>query len=213
MAQDDYYYEIQLTNKQLVFYFMAGASGLVLSFLAGIMVGRGVDPSAEVQAAASRPAYEDTIIKEEPPAAKSTPLPAEQLTYTTALQSDKSVDPPSEAKPKASIPVTTLPPTTDRRAAEPVRMAAATAAPAAPPPMAAAPSGDRVVFQVGAFTAKGNADNHAKNLKKQGYAAYVVDPDGSSSLFTVRVGPYSGAGADDVQKRLLGDKLKPFRVP
>jgi hypothetical protein len=24
VAQDDYYYEIQLTNKQLVFYFMAG---------------------------------------------------------------------------------------------------------------------------------------------------------------------------------------------
>ena len=43
MAQDDYYYEIQLTNKQLVFYFMAGATGLILSFLAGVMVGRGVD--------------------------------------------------------------------------------------------------------------------------------------------------------------------------
>ena len=43
MAQDDYYYEIQLTNKQLVFYFMAGAAGLVLSFLAGVMVGRGID--------------------------------------------------------------------------------------------------------------------------------------------------------------------------
>ena len=43
MAQDDYYYEIQLTNKQLVFYFMAGAAGLVLSFLAGVMVGRGVE--------------------------------------------------------------------------------------------------------------------------------------------------------------------------
>jgi hypothetical protein len=40
LAQDDYYYEIQLTNKQLVFYFMAGATGLILSFLAGIMVGR-----------------------------------------------------------------------------------------------------------------------------------------------------------------------------
>ncbi len=40
MAQDDYYYEIQLTNKQLVFYFMAGATGLILSFLAGVMVGR-----------------------------------------------------------------------------------------------------------------------------------------------------------------------------
>ena len=34
MAQDDYYYEIQLTNKQLVFYFMAGAAFLVMSFLA-----------------------------------------------------------------------------------------------------------------------------------------------------------------------------------
>ena len=52
MAQDDYYYEIQLTNKQLVFYFMAGATGLILSFLAGVMVGRGVDQGAgEVQAA------------------------------------------------------------------------------------------------------------------------------------------------------------------
>ena len=39
--QDDYYYEIQLTNKQLVFYFLAGATGLILSFLAGVMVGRG----------------------------------------------------------------------------------------------------------------------------------------------------------------------------
>ena len=37
LAQDDYYYEIQLTNKQLVFYFMAGATGLILSFLAGVM--------------------------------------------------------------------------------------------------------------------------------------------------------------------------------
>ena len=51
MAQDDYYYEIQLTNKQLVFYFMAGATGLILSFLAGVMVGRGVDAAqGEVQA-------------------------------------------------------------------------------------------------------------------------------------------------------------------
>ena len=36
MAQEDYYYEIQLTNKQLVFYFLAGATGLILAFLAGL---------------------------------------------------------------------------------------------------------------------------------------------------------------------------------
>jgi cell division septation protein DedD len=57
--QDEYYYEIQLTNKQLVFYFMAGAAFLVMSFLAGIVVGRGVDSTAEattVQAAPVRAA-------------------------------------------------------------------------------------------------------------------------------------------------------------
>ncbi len=47
MAQEDYYYEIQLTNKQLVFYFLAGATGLILAFLAGVMVGRGVDSTAD----------------------------------------------------------------------------------------------------------------------------------------------------------------------
>ena len=65
MAQDDYYYEIQLTNKQLVFYFMAGATGLILSFLAGVMVGKGVDATAsDVQAA--RPVIEDRVVAEEP---------------------------------------------------------------------------------------------------------------------------------------------------
>ena len=65
MAQDDYFYEIQLTNKQLVFYFMAGATGLILSFLAGVMVGRGVDNPGETPAA--RVVQEEKIIAEETP--------------------------------------------------------------------------------------------------------------------------------------------------
>src|SRR2546423_5450492 len=87
LAQDDYYYEIQLTNKQLVFYFLAGATGLVLSFLAGVMVGRGVDQSAgEVQAA--RPAAEERVVTEETP--KPAPPAAEDLTYAQRLESDKA---------------------------------------------------------------------------------------------------------------------------
>src|SRR5260221_10975690 len=85
MAQDDYYYEIQLTNKQLVFYFMAGATGLILSFLAGVMVGRGVDTAqGDVQA---RNLAEEKIVAEEP--VKATPSPAE-LTYAQRLESDKA---------------------------------------------------------------------------------------------------------------------------
>src|SRR5260221_4896190 len=84
MAQDDYYYEIQLTNKQLVFYFMAGATGLILSFLAGVMVGRGVDTAqGDVQA---RNVAEQKVISEES-AIKATPSP--DLTYAQQLDSDK----------------------------------------------------------------------------------------------------------------------------
>ena len=94
MAQDDYYYEIQLTNKQLVFYFMAGATGLILSFLAGIMVGRGVDAGAgDVQA--SRPAAEERIVEETPAPA---PPASEDLTYAKRLEGEKADDGLERAK-------------------------------------------------------------------------------------------------------------------
>ena len=69
MAQDDYYYEIQLTNKQLVFYFMAGAAGLILSFLAGVMVGRGVEGATP--GAAETKVAEAPVVTESPSPATS----------------------------------------------------------------------------------------------------------------------------------------------
>src|SRR5260221_4705869 len=100
MAQDDYYYEIQLTNKQLVFYFMAGATGLILSFLAGVMVGRGVDTAqGEVQA---RNVAEEKVISEES-AIKATPSP--DLTYAQRLESDKveaGLERPKSAAPRSA---------------------------------------------------------------------------------------------------------------
>jgi hypothetical protein len=105
LAQDDYYYEIQLTNKQLVFYFLAGATGLILSFLAGVMVGRGVDQGAgEVQAA--RPVAEERVVTEESP--KPAPAAVEDLTYAQRLESDKADDglerPKAGAAPRAARP-------------------------------------------------------------------------------------------------------------
>src|SRR4030095_9015987 len=89
MAQDDYHHEIQLTNKQLVFYFMAGATGLILSFLAGVMVGRGVDSvSGEVQAA--RTVQEDRIVAEETP--QPVKAATEDLTYAQRLEGEKVED-------------------------------------------------------------------------------------------------------------------------
>src|SRR5438093_7587075 len=98
MAQDDYYYEIQLSNKQLVFYFMAGATGLILSFLAGVMVGRGVDASAgEVQAARALPVQEEKVVAEEPP--RPAPPAAEDLTYAQRLGGGKQDDALEKARP------------------------------------------------------------------------------------------------------------------
>jgi cell division protein FtsN len=73
LAQDDYYYEIQLTNKQLVFYFMAGAAGLILSFLAGVMVGRGVEGATPLAAETQKVAEAPVTTESPTPAATSQP--------------------------------------------------------------------------------------------------------------------------------------------
>jgi cell division septation protein DedD len=235
LAQDDYYYEIQLTNKQLVFYFLAGATGLILSFLAGVMVGRGVDQSAgEVQAA--RPVAEERVVTEESP--KPVPAPVEDLTYAQRLESDKTDD--ALARPKAGAPArparsaATPPPAaaTTAAAAPPVTVAAVPrpgpATPATPrAPAATAPGTAKAVkgpggpvpnagnftIQVGAFKDKASADSIVARLKAKGFAAYVLSPEGEG-LFNVRVGSFPGrADAERIQGRLRDEeKYKPFIV-
>jgi DedD protein len=232
VAQDDYYYEIQLTNKQLVFYFMAGATGLILSFLAGIMVGRGVDSAAgEVQA--SRAPAEERLVEETPqPAAPA----ADELTYAKRLEGDRVEE--SLERPRASAPPATVasaarraaPPVT-RPAAPPVtRPAAATTTPATrpttppaaarvPPPTArpaAAPAvgAGSFTIQVGAFKDGASAESVVGRLKQKGFEAYVVAPAAADGLFNVRVGNYRArADAERVQTRLRDEeKFKPFIV-
>jgi cell division septation protein DedD len=227
VAQDEYYYEIQLTNKQLVFYFMAGASGLVLSFLAGIMVGRGVDASPEVQAA-PRPAIQDTIVEEAPPKA----APAPELSYSRSLESDRPDDTTidkgkanapavpavrtAEVKPPA--PTAVLPPTTTRRGPEAAAPTSAPLAPA-PAPIRTAPlapdSSGAFTIQVGAFKERDAAESIVGKLKKKGFSAYVVTPKGAEGgLFNVRVGSFAARPeAEKVQERLrVEEKYLPFIV-
>jgi cell division protein FtsN len=134
--QDDYFYEIQLTNKQLVFYFLAGALGLILSFLAGVMVGRGVDGSA-ADAQAAKPVQEERIVAEEP--ARPSPPAAEELTYAQRLEGEKSDDTLEKTKPGAVTkpaaapqPVRTEPAVSEEKAAPATGKAAP--APAKPSP-------------------------------------------------------------------------------
>ncbi len=234
MPQDDYYYEIQLTNKQLVFYFMAGATGLILSFLAGVMVGRGVDTAqSEVQA---RSVGEERVIAEEP-GVKATASP--DLTYAHRLESEKvdtslekgKASPPPTRTASASFPPATVPApkraNTDKAPPERAPETAPSAKPTpavkvqaktAPakseaPPRAAEPS---FTIQVGAFKDKSTAESMAARLKGKGYAAYVVSPEGGDpGLFVVRVGHYAARGdAERAEARLRDqEKFKPYIVP
>ena len=224
MAQDDYYYEIQLSNKQLVFYFMAGATGLILSFLAGVMVGRGVDASAgEVQAARALPVQEEKVVAEEPPKPAT---PAEDLTYAQRLEADKQDDTLEKIKPAsgsaAKSPAAARPaPARSTPGVAPPALHPATAATSAPKPApttpaakAVAPTAGTFTIQVGAFKDKASADSVVSRLKGKGFAAYVVSPGAAEGLFNVRVGSFSARDdAEHVQGRLRDEeKFKPFIV-
>jgi cell division septation protein DedD len=222
LAQDDYYYEIQLTNKQLVFYFMAGAAGLILSFLAGVMVGRGVEGSAAGTTEA-RPVVEDRVVAEASPAAGT---PAPDYGYQKRLESDRPEEGLERPAGAGAAPAAT--PTPVPRAATPAPTAARPAAtPAATPvpalptppaprsgplPKALASTASGFAIQVGAFKDKASADSIVKSLKARGLPAYAIAPAGrSGGLFTVRVGVYRDrADAEAVQDRLRDDKFKPY---
>jgi cell division protein FtsN len=225
LAQDDYYYEIQLTNKQLVFYFMAGAAGLVLSFLAGVMVGRGVDAGASAES--TRPVAEERVVAEQAPAAS--PAPSD-YSYPQ-LESEKPEEGLERPRPSGAaptrVPATPLPrtqpspratPTPRPSAATPAPKAAASPLPTPPPPgsgrlpKALAASSPGFYVQVGAFKDRASADSVVQSLKAKGMPAYVEAPGaGGAGLFSVRVGVYRDrVDAEAVADRLRDDKFKPY---
>jgi cell division septation protein DedD len=238
LAQDDYYYEIQLSNKQLVFYFMAGATGLILSFLAGVMVGRGVDATAgEVQAARALPVQEEKVVAEEVPKPAT---PAEDLTYAQRLEADKQDDTlekvkpvtgsaakspaaarPAPARPAAGVAPPALHPATAATSAP--KPAATTPAPKqaspsatsplaparpGPAPKAVAPTAGTFTIQVGAFKDKASADSVVSRLKGKGFAAYAVSPGAAEGLFNVRVGSFTGRADAEHVQGRLRDEEK-----
>jgi cell division protein FtsN len=224
VAQDDYYYEIQLTNKQLVFYFLAGATGLILSFLAGVMVGRGVDAAGgEVQAA--KAVHEDKIVPEE---TRPSPAATQELTYAQRLEGEKpaedelSKSPTVKTKSKASPAATKAEPRPSKAVADASTPASQEASPkpsskavASSKEASPAPSTGTFTIQVGAFKDKASAELVVTRLKGKGFAAFVIAPEGADGgLFNVRVGSYQvRADAQRVEKKLRDEeKFQPFIV-
>jgi cell division septation protein DedD len=225
-TQDDAYREIQLSGKQLVFWFMAGVVILVVTFLAGVQVGRGVLaqrglPESTLAAAADDP--------EPPPPASAAPgttqapvTANEKLSYAERLGSSEPAAeqlrkpgappaPPAETapapKPETPAPVKPAPSKTTPPAVAP------TPAAAAPVATTPEPSGSGFAIQVAALKEASEADAVVKRLASKGYPAYVVAPaKGSPTMYRVRVGKYKDRReADTVAARLQKEEqFKPW---
>jgi len=239
VAEGETQYNIPVSSKQLIVYFVFLVIALSAAFLAGVMVGRNVDSSPEPTVRD----IQDAGLPEEP-AASPTP---DALTYGSTLQGDKveGLSPAAESAPlPASSPrVAAVAPTLPaavRQTPEPARSQSPaarapekatpkpaaratprpTAAPKATPKATPAPKSQksspapisRLTIQVGAFKERGAAEAIVKRLKGKGYSAYLVPV--SEGLFNVRVGSFTDR--EDAERILAKletqEKFKPFIV-
>ncbi len=210
MAQDDYYYEIQLTNKQLVFYFMAGAAGLILSFLAGVMVGRGVEGGA-AGATETRPIAEERVVAEQSPTpATGTPPPSE-YSYPKTLESDRPED---KLERPAGAAATPTPPSA-RHAATPAP-ARPTATPTAKPLPTVAPPTSKPVPTAAAPTptpAPATIPTPPAVAPRPASGTLPKPLASTAAGFAIQVGAFKDRGsADGVVKNLKARGLPAYTV-
>lgn len=216
------YREIQLSLKQLVFFFMSAVVVAVVIFLLGVSVGRGVGEPQGAMADAGAGSATDTMVMADPPPTE--PAPGE-LTYHDDLQGAApgggQVSPPVDDDPVPPDAPPVTPPALPQAPPPPDPDPVMPPEPPPPPPSRTPPasqaqppagraadppaSGDWAL-QIGAFVSRQNAEGLVAKLEAKGYAAYIARPEGSSSLFAVRVGPFqTRAQADDTSQRLSRD--------
>lgn len=203
------YYELQLNNKQLVFFFMAAVAIAVVVFLCGVMVGRGVRDATIAAAGKNITASPEQTPSQGPGVMK----PAEvrrELDYQRRLESPKADNRLEGTSPSSSPEklvaeakkTTTVPPPAPKPA------------PKKAPPKAASQLGSSsgtFTIQVVALKTQAAADQLVQRLKAKNYRAYV-EPGGETGLFRVRVGRFASRSDAEKVAQMLRDseKFKPY---
>ncbi len=203
---DEGFHEIQLSGKQLVFLFILVTFGLVVTFLCGVLVGRGAravrgDEPADtaVQATVQPPASETAGA---PPAAAEPPVPAtevDELSYPKRLQGAEVSKEDLKGAPAQNAPPARKPD-----------------APQAPSGSEAATSGQpgAWVVQVVALQDRGVATSLVQRLTGKGYPAFLVTTAAGSvpRMYKVQVGRYNDRReAEKIRQRLeKEEQFKPW---
>jgi len=208
---DGAYYEVQLNNKQLVFFFMAALAIAVVVFLCGVMVGRGVRDAT--LAVAQNDIAAGTLPKATSASRATTAAARPELDYTPRLESDevqKSLEPMRSTSPEnAASP-------TPREVASAPRASAPETAPPPPPPAPrrastlGADSGPFTI-QVVALKTEDAAQSLLSRLKGKNYRAYL-EAGSDAGLHRVRVGRFATrAEAETVAAKLRDEeKFRPY---
>ena len=216
-TQDDGFHEIQLSGKQIVFWFMAFVVIGVVIFLMGVQVGRGVlvqrgSPGVADTAAAAAPA--DT--EPPPPPAAASPASGAPITSGEKLSYAERLSAPEPAAEKLSAPVPKAEPREEpARSAEAAKGREGGPQPAPSPQPSTEPAGPGFSIQVAALKERAEADTIVKRLAAKGYPAYVAAPIKEKvPIFRVRVGKYKERReADTVAAKLQKEEqFKPWVV-
>lgn len=224
---DEQYHEFHLEGKQLVFLFMAAMAVVVVSFLFGVMVGRGVQATDADLAAAAGPLEGSTTAAAPPSGSLDLSAPADEgttegtpsadtLTYFERLNSpapvaetlvrepepQRAAAPPPPPAPPVPAPE---PGSGPQRAPDAPEVAARTSVPptaaARPAASIGEPAGTGFMVQVMSVTERSDAETVAKRLASKGYPSFVQPT--SDGHFRVRVGKYPDRGeAESVARRL-----------
>ena len=216
-TSDDAFHEIQLNGKQLVFLFMAAVVAMVVIFLLGVLVGRGVRTERGPVEALAQPSTPGTegIVAAVPPSGAPASAAKEDLSYPNRLASN---NPPAETIPTPRAD-TAEPPQASASARATTPASSGETSPKRPEIQSreGGPASEASGFsiQVAALRQRPEAESVARGLTAKGYPAYVMNPDaGAPAVFRVRVGKFKDRReAESIAARLQKEEqFKPWIV-
>jgi cell division septation protein DedD len=208
---DGAYYEVQLNNKQLVFFFMAALAIAVVVFLCGVMVGRGVRDAT--LAAAQNDIAPGFLPKAVGTPRATTAAAKPDLDYAPRLESDSV---PKRLEPvRSTSPETAVSPA-PRQAPPPPAASAPAREPQAPPPAPKRAStlgseSGPFTIQVVALKTEDAAQSLLSRLRGKNYRAYL-EAGSDAGLHRVRVGRFATRSeAESVAAKLRDEeKFRPY---